>query len=196
MAYAYGFGHGMGMGFGLGFLNFLGTVLFIIAVIWVIKLAVRGFRGSAFGGPGQAHGWHRGYGGCHGGWSGDYRGRGGHGRRSRRGRRHGGGSRGGYSGRSHGGGYGGRPQRDEAMAVARERLARSQITTEEYERLRQALNAGSGHSGAAGAEHTSAERPEGRRPRRDQAMGIARLRLASGEIDAEEFDALKRALGS
>ncbi|HZJ09028.1 MAG TPA: hypothetical protein VFD39_04985, partial [Trueperaceae bacterium] len=48
MAYAYGFGHGMGMGFGLGFLNFIGTILFIIAVVWAIKFLIRGFRGCAY----------------------------------------------------------------------------------------------------------------------------------------------------
>jgi uncharacterized membrane protein len=37
--------HGMGLGFGLGFLNFLGTVLFFILLIWALKLFFRGERG-------------------------------------------------------------------------------------------------------------------------------------------------------
>ena len=41
-------GH-MGMGFGLGFLNLIGTVLFWITVIWAIRFFVRGgFKGGRF----------------------------------------------------------------------------------------------------------------------------------------------------
>lgn len=40
MALAYGFGPGWG--FGLGFLNLLGTVLFFVALVWVIRLVMRG----------------------------------------------------------------------------------------------------------------------------------------------------------
>ncbi len=44
MAIAYGFGHGMGMGFGLGFLNFLGFVLFVMMVGFAIRWLARGGR--------------------------------------------------------------------------------------------------------------------------------------------------------
>lgn len=66
MAFAYGMGHA---GFGLGFLNFLGTVLFILAVIWLIRFAARGWRFSNGGPRSWRHGppWtrhsHRGSGG-------------------------------------------------------------------------------------------------------------------------------------
>ncbi len=39
----------MGMGFGLGFLNLIGTVLFWVVLIWTIRFFVRGgFRGGRF----------------------------------------------------------------------------------------------------------------------------------------------------
>ena len=42
-------GHMMGMGFGLGFLNLIGTVLFWVALIWAIRFFVRGgFRDGRF----------------------------------------------------------------------------------------------------------------------------------------------------
>lgn len=53
MAWAYGFGPA-GMGFGLGFLNFLGTILFILALVWVIRRIAAGGRragGSRRSGP-------------------------------------------------------------------------------------------------------------------------------------------------
>lgn len=40
MALAYGWGPGLG--FGLGFLNFLGTVLFIVLLVWVVRFFLRG----------------------------------------------------------------------------------------------------------------------------------------------------------
>lgn len=47
MAYAFGF---HSFGFGLGFLNFLGTVLFFIVLVWAIKFLVRGGYGGWHGG--------------------------------------------------------------------------------------------------------------------------------------------------
>ena len=47
------YGHMGGMGFGLGFLNFVGTILFFVAVIWTIKFLARG--GSFRGGRGRRH---------------------------------------------------------------------------------------------------------------------------------------------
>ena len=39
----------VGMGFGLGFLNLIGTVLFWVALIWAVRFFVRGgFRGGRF----------------------------------------------------------------------------------------------------------------------------------------------------
>ncbi len=57
MASAFGYGahHMAGFGFGFGFLNFLGTVLFILAIIWLIKFVVRGGRGGPWGG--RPHRW-------------------------------------------------------------------------------------------------------------------------------------------
>ncbi|MEJ2359533.1 MAG: hypothetical protein P8Y13_15835, partial [Deinococcales bacterium] len=51
MAFAYGWG--AGCGFGLGFLNFIGTILFFILVVWVIRFVMRGgfgYRGPRWGG--------------------------------------------------------------------------------------------------------------------------------------------------
>jgi len=182
MAYAYGFGHGMGMGFGLGFLNFIGTILFIFIVIWVIKMVVRGFRGCAFEGPGgdedRASGW------AGRGW----RGPGGHGYRYD--------YRGGRGRHSRHGSHEGRQRRDEALEVARERLARGQINAEEYERLRKGLDGGpsAGASATSGGEGFPGAASGQRRPRRDQALEIARMRFATGELTSEEFDGVKRAL--
>ncbi len=54
------YGH-MGMGFGLGFLNFVGTILFFVALIWTIKFLARGgsfkgFRGKRHYGKWRSHG--------------------------------------------------------------------------------------------------------------------------------------------
>ena len=46
MAYAFGYGAHHMAGFGFGFFNFLGTLLFIILIVWVIKFFVRGGRGG------------------------------------------------------------------------------------------------------------------------------------------------------
>lgn len=185
MAYAYGFGHGMGMGFGLGFLNFIGTILFIIAVVWAIKFLIRGFRGCAYdrgdddgvnGSGSGGHGW-----GGH-GWGGrGWRGPGGFGYGPRGFERHARHLR-----------HGGRHGQDEALAVARERLARGQIGTEEFEKLRAGLERES--TGAADFDAGAGDVGP-RSSRRDRATEVARLRFASGEISQEEFAALKQALG-
>src|SRR5690606_21849442 len=158
------FSHGMGMGFGLGFLNFIGTILFIVAVFWVIKLIARGFRGCGYAGPGgdDDTGGSGGYGWGRHAWRGPgshgyeyrYGGRGSHGRH---GARHGG----------HGSSHGGPRQRDEALEVARERLARGQINTEEYERLRGGLANGAASGGSSAQEGHQAQSGGSRRPRRD-----------------------------
>lgn len=56
MALAYGWGPGFG--FGLGFLNFLGTILFFILLVWVVRLVLRGgfgFRARRCGAGYRGH---------------------------------------------------------------------------------------------------------------------------------------------
>ena len=70
MEYAHAMGHGMG--FGLGFLNFLGTILFFITVVWLLRTFIFGGRRYGRGGPWNAFGGGpgRGYGRRgRGGWS-------------------------------------------------------------------------------------------------------------------------------
>ena len=55
MEYAHAMGHGYG--FGLGFLNFLGTVLFFITVVWLFR-AFLGRRGR-YRPPFGSRGWSR-----------------------------------------------------------------------------------------------------------------------------------------
>mgnify|MGYP000727547732 CR=1 FL=1 len=50
MAYAFGFGHGAGLGFGLGFLNLVGTLLFFLFIVFLIKTVVRGGWRGGWGG--------------------------------------------------------------------------------------------------------------------------------------------------
>lgn len=123
---------------GLMFLNFVGMVLLFIVIVMAIKWMVRGARcgdGRHFAGPwGPYRGGHGGH-GRHGG-RGGYKGHGGH-------KRHGG-----HKGRgTHGGGgthraHGeGRGRRDDALTLARVRLARSEISVDEYNAIRAALDA-------------------------------------------------------
>lgn len=145
-----GFGpHGMagGMGFGLGFLNLLGTILFFI----VLATLIRGFI---------------------------------HGRRYRMG------GWGGWSSRGH-------QQRatgnDEALNTARERFAKGEINADEFASLKEEL---AGNQ----AEQASTSRPSGMGFGpfsgwgRERALDIARMRLAKGEITAEEFATVKKTL--
>ena len=138
---------------GLMFLNFVGMVLLFIVIVMAIKWLVRGARcgdGRHFAGPwGPYRGGHGGH-GRHGG-RGGYQGHGGHkrhgghnGRGAHGGRSHG---RRGHGGRRHGGGgthraHGeGRGRRDDALTLARVRLARSEISVDEYNAIRAALEA-------------------------------------------------------
>lgn len=209
MAYAYGFGHGMGMGFGLGFLNFIGTILFIVAVFWTLKFIARGFRGYASdryrgsgeygdggrgdggGGGDDGSGNRFGWGGW-GGWCGPVR----HGRGEHRRSDHGHSS---YASGRHRRDAG-RHRPDAAELVARERLARGQITTEEYEKLRAGLESGGdGNDGGAdgrAADGSAADLRVQRRRRWDRATEVARLRFASGEVSQDEFNAIRPALDS
>lgn len=127
--------HMGGMGFGLGFLNFVGTILFFVAVIWAIKFFARGGRGR------------RHYGRWHGPRSYENRG-------------------------------------SEAENVLRERLAKGEITDDEFSRLKAQAKGSDEDFGPMGWF------------RGDRALETARLRLARGEITPDEYDAIRRALST
>ncbi len=130
-----------GMGFGLGFLNFVGTILFFVAVIWTIKFLARG---------GSVRGW-----------------------RSRK-----------HYGRWHGRGGYWESSPNEAEKALRERLAKGDITDEEFSRLK------------ASAVKSDEDAGPMSWLRGDRALETARLRLAKGEITPDEYDAIRRALTS
>ena len=79
----------------------------------------------------------------------------------------------------HGPSHGHKHREDEAMKVARERLAGSEISPEEFETLKSGLRASA---------------PQEPGYRQDSALATARMRFAQGEISQEEFDAVKKAL--
>ncbi len=146
MAFAYGMGHGMGFGFGLGFLNLIGTVLFFAFLFWAFRSLGRGWR----------------YGGRRG-----------------RGRRY---------GRSHG-----RPWEgggDDAVKLAKERFAKGEISAEEFERIK----AGLGEDEAETRSEARSGPPFEWFRDSDDALEIARKRLAKGELTLDEFETVKRAL--
>lgn len=141
--------YGHGMGFGLGFLNFLGTILFFVAVFWALRFFFRG-------------GLHK------------YR----HGRTTKW--------------REWKGSRPWESRSDAAEQTLRERLARGEISQDEYSRLKTQLG-GNGGDGNGGG------RPEGGPLgwlRSDDALETARMRLARGEITADEFETLRRVLTS
>lgn len=72
---------------------------------------------------------------------------------------------------------------DEALRTARERLAKGQLSAEEFARINAGLRA-----------DTAYTPPFESRRDRDSALGIARMRYAKGEITAEEFEAIEKAL--
>jgi uncharacterized membrane protein len=116
-----------------------------------------------------------------------------------------------------GGGWGGRggwnPQRmmgawggfgrDEAMETARERLAKSELTPEQFEEIKRGLG---GNEARAGNDMAGGNRGDWHDMKRewrdvkrgfsgkDNALETARLRLAKGEISAEEFEMIRRTL--
>ena len=71
------------------------------------------------------------------------------------------------------------PREDEAMKVAKERLAQSEISPEEYETVKRGLRAST---------------PQQEGYRQDSALATARMRFAQGELSQEEFDAVMKAL--
>jgi uncharacterized membrane protein len=79
--------------------------------------------------------------------------------------------------------------RDGALEVARTRLAKSEITPEQYEELRKGLEA------REQARAQAAERSEpGFSWRRDDALETARMRFATGEITHEQFEVIRSTL--
>ncbi|NJK43677.1 MAG: hypothetical protein HC933_04830 [Pleurocapsa sp. SU_196_0] len=117
----------------------------------------------------------------------------------------------GWGGRGWGGGWNpGRMMggfgRDEAMETARERLARSELTPEQFEDIKRGLQSNtnaqhdSGHHNAprGGDWHDwKREWKDARRGwGRDNALETARMRLAKGEISSEEFEMIRRTLES
>jgi uncharacterized membrane protein len=79
--------------------------------------------------------------------------------------------------------------RDGALEIARTRLAKSEITPEQYEELRKGLEARE-QSQAREAEH----HPPGFPWRRDDALETARMRFATGEITHEQFEVIRSTL--
>ena len=67
------------------------------------------------------------------------------------------------------------------MRVARERLANSELSPEEFVTLKEGLRMSAPHGEATPY-------------RRDSALTTARMRFAQGEISREEFEAVKKAL--
>jgi uncharacterized membrane protein len=79
--------------------------------------------------------------------------------------------------------------RDGALEVARARLAKSEITPEQFEELRKGLEA------REQAREQAAERNEpGFSWRRDDALETARMRFATGEITHEQFEVIRSTL--
>jgi uncharacterized membrane protein len=163
MVHAGGFYAMHGLGFGLGFLNLIGTILFFAFIFMVIKFFIKGGRYAAY------RNWsgHEGHGRSE--WSrGDW-GRGGWNRGAPW-----------MQGKEGQGKEGFRPEADdEAMSVARERLAQGEINPEQFETIK------------GGLKVDMSDAPMGRH---DKAVHLARLRFAKGEITVEEFAAVKKTL--
>jgi putative membrane protein len=106
----------------------------------------------------------------------------------------GGGSRGGWGGGRGGWGamFGGR---DEALETARVRLARSELTPEQFEDLKRALTSAQQARSEAWQDMRNEWRGKARGwMGRDDALETARMRFAKGEISAEEFKMIENAL--
>ena len=170
MVLAGGFNGMHGLGFGLGFLNFIGTILFFVFIFMLIKFFIKGrhyvgHRGWHGRGDWNKSDWKRGDWG-RGSWN-----RGAPWMREDF-----------WQGRKEGSPSEGRDWQehdDEAMNVARERLAGSEITPEQFETIKQGLKVDMSDSSGG---------------RFDKAVHLARLRFAKGEITSEEFEAVKKTL--
>ncbi len=90
--------------------------------------------------------------------------------------------------------------RDEALETARERLARSELTPEQFEEIKRSLmtpqsNASEWRSSEGWQDMKREFRGMSRNwGGKDNAIETARVRLAKGEISTEEFEMIKRTL--
>ena len=142
--------------FGLMFLNFIGMVLFAVFVVMAVRWMVRGARcGGAysFAGPWGHH----------------------HGGRKGRGKR--GGHRGGHKGHAR---WHDQPRHWDS------RSDHAEHGSERGERG----DSGRGELAAGDGGHAGA----GRRHRRDDALSLARVRLARSEISVDEYNSIRAAL--
>ena len=139
MALAYGYG--AHAGFGFAFLNFFGTVLFFIFMLFVIKMM---FKGMKYSGRGS--------------WSVPWR----------------------ESSRAWID-DGPKAHNDEAIQVARTRLANSEISPEEFDVIKQGLKDSDTSYSKSPYQH-------------DDALKTARLRFAKGELTLEEYETVLKAL--
>ncbi len=138
---ALAFSHGAHVGFGFAFLNFFGTILFFIFMLFVIKMMFRGMRFSGRNSWSDEPWRDR-----VGGWMND------------------------------------KPQptaKDEAMDIARNRLAGSELSPKEFEVIKQGLK--DSQIDTSFSKH-------------DGALSTARVRFAKGEISLSEFEAVLKAL--
>ncbi len=87
---------------------------------------------------------------------------------------------------------GGNFARDEAFEIARVRLARSEVQPEEFEELKRSLQPRFQQAQSVRCAEFSPRTRFGR----DEALEIARTRLAKGEINAETFEMICRTLES
>ena len=76
--------------------------------------------------------------------------------------------------------------RDGALEIARTRLAKSEITPEQYEELRKGLE--------TRAREAEQHHEPGFSWRRDDALETARMRFATGEITHEQFEVIRSTL--
>ncbi|MEZ4608468.1 MAG: SHOCT domain-containing protein [Deinococcales bacterium] len=149
MEYAMAHAYGYG-GFGLGFLNFLGTIIFFILIFKLIQMFAYKWRSSSPDGSSWSYGR-----GCHS-----------HSRHHR------------YDKYRHWrDGTESSTAVDDALMVARERLAKGELDAATFESTKETLKVEAGTTF-------------------DKAMNIARLRFAKGEISREEFEAVKKTLAS
>ena len=112
---------------------------------------------------------------------------------------HGWGGRRGSSWNPRGGNWGGR---DEALETVRVRLAKSELTPEQFEEIKRGLvtpqsNASEWRSSDGWQDMKREFRGMSRNwGSKDNALETARVRFAKGEISTEEFEMIKRALES
>jgi uncharacterized membrane protein len=173
------------VGFGLGFLNFLGSVLFLVVMFGILRRVVFGMFAGGHGGHGGRGVWHlkqamKQQKKC---WQAMKAAR-----------------RGGWQGGHSGHGEQGQPDgnSDSAVAILRSRLARGEISPEEFEAARRALGGNTSNVGGSSENQGWANGPWqawiNEAGFGDTALTIARERLARGEIGIEEFEAVRRAL--